>query len=68
MTDIEQALEHHQAGRLQQAEVIYHQILTQEPNHQDALHLLGLIALQAGRHEVAVELIERASFSQTTNI
>ena len=41
MTEIEQALEHHRAGRLQQAEAIYRQMLRQEPNHPDALHLLG---------------------------
>lgn len=32
------ALQHHQAGRLQQAEPIYREILRADPNHADALH------------------------------
>ncbi len=45
---------------MQVAEQIYRQILAVEPNQPDALHLLGVIAFQAGKHEVAVEYIERA--------
>jgi predicted O-linked N-acetylglucosamine transferase (SPINDLY family) len=54
------AIQHHQAGRLQAAEQIYRLILQAEPNHPDALHLLGVAAYQVGKHEVAVEYIERA--------
>ena len=54
------AMEHHQAGRLAEAEGIYRQILAVEPNHADALHLLGVIAGQAGRHDVAADLIGKA--------
>ena len=54
------AVEHHQAGRLQAAELGYRQILALEPNQADALHLLGVIAHQVGRHDVAVEYISRA--------
>ena len=54
------AIQHHQAGRLQAAEQIYRQILAVEPNQADALHLLGVIAHQVGKHEVAVEYIRRA--------
>lgn len=54
------ALEHHQAGRIPQAEFIYQQIVRVEPNHFDALHLLGVIAHQAGKNEIAVELISKA--------
>ena len=54
------ALEHHRAGQLAEAETLYRQILTQRPDDQDALHLLGMVALQAGRHVEACELIERA--------
>ena len=42
------AVEHHRAGRLQAAERIYRQILAIEPEHVDALHLLGVAAQQAG--------------------
>ena len=54
------AIQHHQAGRLQAAEQIYRQILAVEPNHADAWHLLGVIASQLGKHEMAVEYIGRA--------
>ncbi len=54
------AARHHQAGRLQAAEQIYRQILALEPNHADAWHLLGVIAHQVGKHEIAVEYIGRA--------
>jgi protein O-GlcNAc transferase len=54
------ALQHHQAGQLQPAEQIYRQILQVEPNHADAIHLLGMIAHQMGKHEIAAEYIERA--------
>lgn len=57
---IQVAREHHQAGRLSQAEAIYQQILQVVPNHPDALHLSGLIALRGGKSEIAVGLISRA--------
>ncbi|MGA8146357.1 MAG: tetratricopeptide repeat protein [Gallionellaceae bacterium] len=57
---IQEAFEHHQAGRLLQAESIYRQILQVERDHPDALHFLGVIALQSGNYESAVGLIGRA--------
>jgi len=54
------AVAHHQAGRLSEAEGLYRQILGAQPNHPGALHLLGVIADQVGRHEVGVELIQKA--------
>ncbi len=57
---IHAALEHHQAGRMPQAKAIYQQILQAEPNHPEALHLLGVIAHQEGNYEIAVELISKA--------
>ena len=54
------ALEHHQAGRLDEAEAIYRQVIAVDPQQCDALHLLGAIANQRGQHETAVELIRRA--------
>ena len=53
-------LAHHQAGRLAEAEALYRETIAAEPNHADALHLLGVIASQVGRHEVAVQLIDLA--------
>ncbi len=45
---------------MQAAEQIYRQILAAEPNQPDALHLLGVMASQAGKHEAAAKYIERA--------
>ena len=56
----ELALQHHQSGRLAEAEGIYRQILAAEPRHADALHSLGVIALQVGRSDIAVESIGKA--------
>ena len=54
------ALGHHQAGRLDEAEAAYRQILAVDPNHVDSLHLLGTIAIRRGRPELAIELIGKA--------
>jgi Tfp pilus assembly protein PilF len=53
----DQALRHHQSGDLALAENLYRQILQAEPRHADAWHLLGVIAVQVGRQDVAVEYI-----------
>ena len=58
--DLTIALEHHQAGRLAEATRIYQQLLTVNPNHADALHLLGVAAYQKGQAAEAVTLISRA--------
>ena len=55
-----QGLQHHQAGDLAAAEGVYRRILGQAPQHPDALHLLGVLAHQIGRHDAAAELIGRA--------
>jgi len=57
---LQAALEHHQAGHLPQAEALYQQILQIEPHQTDALHFLGLVAIQTGRSELAIELISKA--------
>jgi predicted O-linked N-acetylglucosamine transferase (SPINDLY family) len=54
------ALQHHQAGRLQQAEALYRQILQVAPDHPEVLHRLGVLAHQRGEHAVAVRLIQQA--------
>ncbi len=56
----EQALAFQQQGRPAEAERIYRKVLRQQPNHFDALHLLGVIAKQTRRTERAIELIGKA--------
>ena len=50
----------HQKGLLAPAKAIYEQVLESQPTHFDALHLLGLIAAQAGHYVLAVALIDKA--------
>ena len=54
------AVQHHTVGDLSKAKTIYEQILQTNPNHSDALHLLGVIAHQLGDNERAVDLIKKA--------
>jgi protein O-GlcNAc transferase len=53
-------IEHHQAGRLAQAEACYLRALVAQPEYADALNMLGVIAYQLGRSELAVEWLSRA--------
>ena len=62
---LNEALAHHKAGRLQEAEEGYREILRADPDHAEANHLLGLAAFQAGRHGPASEHISRAIRSNT---
>jgi predicted O-linked N-acetylglucosamine transferase (SPINDLY family) len=50
----------HQAGRLAEADQIYRQVLAADPRHPHALHQFGLLALQAGQFDAAIELIGQA--------
>jgi protein O-GlcNAc transferase len=53
-------LAHHRAGRLQQAEHMYRKVLEIHPRHAQAVHLLGLIAFQANKPDVAIQYIQDA--------
>jgi tetratricopeptide (TPR) repeat protein len=53
-------VQHHQAGRLREAEAVYRQILASDPNNAHALHLLGLLNSQVGQGDAAVDYIRRA--------
>jgi protein O-GlcNAc transferase len=57
---IELALQHHQSGRLAEAEALYREVLAGDPEDVDALHFLGVIALQRGDPLRAAEMISRA--------
>jgi tetratricopeptide (TPR) repeat protein len=55
-----EALQHHQAGRLSEAERLYRQVLAINPRHADTLHRFGVVAFQTGRYHLAVNMISKA--------
>ena len=54
------ALESYRAGRLDEAERLYGEILEDDPDNPDALHLLGVTVGRDGNFEDAESLIARA--------
>ena len=50
----------HQNGQLQPAELIYQQILQVNPQNAEVLHLLGTIAHQVEKYDLAINLINQA--------
>jgi len=56
----QQAMDLQRAGRLDDAEAIYQQLLRDQPNHIDALHELGVLRMRQGRVPEAVELVQRS--------
>jgi tetratricopeptide (TPR) repeat protein len=57
---MELAMRHHTAGRLAEAKAIYIQVLSRSPDYAAALHLLGLVGLQQGQPEHALELMSKS--------
>jgi tetratricopeptide (TPR) repeat protein len=57
---LEQGIEHHKAGRGEEAEKVYRSVLAKVPNQPDALNLLGVLAMEAGNHDAAFDFLERA--------
>jgi len=55
-----EALAHHQAGRLHQAETLYRQVLASAPDHLEALYLLAILAQQVGQPAAALDLLDQA--------
>jgi tetratricopeptide (TPR) repeat protein len=56
----EAGLAHMPGGRYRDARLCRQQALAADPNHADALHLMGLLSLQAKQYNHAVEWIARA--------
>jgi predicted O-linked N-acetylglucosamine transferase (SPINDLY family) len=57
---IETAIKLHQNGQLEQAELIYKQLLQFKPKNADAKHLLGLIEYERGNYQTAIDFINQA--------
>jgi SAM-dependent methyltransferase len=62
-----QAIAHHQAGRMREAEANYREVLAANPRHTGALGYLGLVAHQAGHSEAAIDLLRKAIASDRRN-
>lgn len=58
----------HKQGQLLQAEAAYREILRAHPGHFDSLHYLGLIALQRGKTQEGITLIEEALKSDANHV
>lgn len=61
---LQQAIAHHQAGRLQEAEKLYHAILQAQPDHPDAKLNLEALALQVR----LVALFTGKQFAEATDL
>lgn len=59
------AMQHHEAGQ-PEAEWLYCEVLAQQPNQANALYLLGLLAHQVGKLEVAITYYQQALTSSQT--
>jgi tetratricopeptide (TPR) repeat protein len=63
----DEAVALHRLDRLGDAERAYEEVLRRQPDHADALHLLGLIALETGRNQRAADLIRRSIMANRDN-
>src|SRR5262245_7162646 len=52
--------EHYRAARFAEAEEAYLQVLAIDPRNAAAMHLLGVLAQHANRHDAAVEQFDAA--------
>ena len=57
---IEQAVEAHKAGKLDEAEALYRAILKDQPQHPDANHNLGILAVSLNNSVAALPLLKTA--------
>ena len=57
---LQQAIEAHKAGKLQDAEGLYRAILAAQPKHPDANHNLGVLAVSLDKTELALTLFKIA--------
>ncbi|MFC4160924.1 tetratricopeptide repeat protein [Chitinimonas lacunae] len=56
---IEKAFEHHRSGDFAAAEALYRSFLQEQPDHIDALFLLGTLLMQQENLQAALPLLER---------
>jgi len=54
------ATQHLQGGNYPATEQLCRQVLTRQPQNAEALHLLGIVAFQSNRYDIAAALIQQA--------
>ena len=59
-SNLNQAVDFHQAGDLDHAEDIYRQVLNVEPENSNALNLLGVLCSQRERFDESIGLLKKA--------
>ena len=57
---LQQGIEAHKEGKVQDAEILYRNILKSQPLHPDANHNLGVIAVSVGKTNLALTLFKTA--------
>ena len=57
---LDEALNHHLAGRMAEAEAGYRKVIAQAPRATDAIHFLGLLLHQTRRSSEGIELMRRS--------
>ena len=58
---LQAAIAHHRRGELDAAQAIYAELLRVDPRRADALNFLGVLMVQRGERERALELLRKAS-------
>ncbi|MGC2856238.1 tetratricopeptide repeat protein [Novispirillum sp. DQ9] len=59
-TLLAEGMAHHAAGRMAEAEALYRAVLERQPEHAEALHGMGVMALQVGKPAPAAQLLGEA--------
>lgn len=57
---LQKGIEAHQAGKIDEADRYYTAILKVQPNHPDANHNIGVLAINVGKIETALPFLKRA--------
>ena len=57
---LHKAIEAHKSGKLEEAVLLYQRIIQEQPQHSDANHNLGILAVAVGKAEVALPLFKIA--------
>jgi protein O-GlcNAc transferase len=57
---LQQGVKAHKAGQMQEASRLYSAIIKAQPKHPDANHNMGVLAVSAGKNELAVQFFRTA--------